>query len=148
MVSKENREVFADTTYWIALINPGDDFHETAVSIAPQIKGAIIVTSDWVLNEFLTFYNRWNELKEKALEIYDKIVGDPNVVVEPASKISFTDAVEKYRSEKTRSYSIVDCTSFNIMRARGIQDVLSADRHFEQEGFNNLLVISPGGRDV
>ena len=139
MGPKENREVFADTCYWIALINPGDDFHETAISIAPRIKGAIIVTSDWVLKELLTFFNRWNPLKEKALEIYDKIVEDPNVVVEPASKNSFTEGVEKYRSEKTRSYSIVDCTSFNIMRARGIQEALSTDNHFEQEGFTKLI---------
>jgi predicted nucleic acid-binding protein len=139
MESKANREVFADTCYRIALINPGDDFHEAAINIAPQIKGAIIVTSDWVLNEFLTFFNRFTPLKRKALEIYDKIVADPNVIVEPTSRKSFSEAVEKYRAEIKRSYSIVDCTSFNIIRARGIKDALSADRHFTQEGINALL---------
>jgi predicted nucleic acid-binding protein len=140
MASKKNREVFADTSYWIALVNPGDPFHGAAVGLAPRIKGAIIVTSDWVLNELLTFFtNKGEILKRKALEIYGEIMENPNIFVEPASRNSFVDAVNKYRSEPTRRYSIVDCTSFVIMRAHGIQDALSADTDFEREGFTKLI---------
>lgn len=140
MVSKKPKEIFADTSYWIAIINPDDDFHKAAMGLAPRIKGAIIVTSDWVLNELLTFFtNRGELLKQKALAVCDKILENPNVIVEPASRNSFTEAVNKYQTELSKRYSFVDCTSFNIMRARDIQETLSSDTHFEQEGFTKLI---------
>jgi hypothetical protein len=33
-------EVFADTFYWIALLNPNDHFHETAIHTA--VSGRIV----------------------------------------------------------------------------------------------------------
>jgi uncharacterized protein len=34
---------------------------------------------------------------------------------------------------------VTDCISFSLMRDHGITDALTADRHFEQAGFNPLL---------
>lgn len=33
----------------------------------------------------------------------------------------------------------------NVMDAEGIRDVLTSDRHFEQEGYNVLIRRSPSG---
>ena len=34
---------------------------------------------------------------------------------------------------------MTDCVSMSLMTERGIQDVFTADHHFEQSGFNILL---------
>jgi len=39
-----------------------------------------------------------------------------------------------------KSYSFVDCASMVICKERGIEEVLTADHDFEQEGFRILLV--------
>jgi predicted nucleic acid-binding protein len=39
-----------------------------------------------------------------------------------------------------KDYSLCDAVSFLLMRARGLTDALTTDKHFEQEGFRRLLV--------
>jgi predicted nucleic acid-binding protein len=41
------------------------------------------------------------------------------------------------RSDK--SYSLCDAVSFLLTRERGINEALTTDHHFEQEGFTRLL---------
>lgn len=41
--------VFADTAYWIALLNPRDNLHERAHSVSVMLQRSRIVTSEFVL---------------------------------------------------------------------------------------------------
>jgi predicted nucleic acid-binding protein len=36
-------------------------------------------------------------------------------------------------------WGLIDCVSFVVMKELGIIDALSADKHFEQAGFNILI---------
>ncbi len=38
-----------------------------------------------------------------------------------------------------KTWSLVDCASFVVMKNRGLTDALTTDRHFEQAGFVRLL---------
>ena len=49
------------------------------------------------------------------------------------------DGLEFYVARSDKSYSMVDCMSMQVMRNRDLNDVLTHDHHFEQEGFNTLL---------
>ena len=51
------RKVFADTGYWIALLNPGDDLHETVLTISQRLHPVHIVTSEMVLTEVLNYFS-------------------------------------------------------------------------------------------
>jgi hypothetical protein len=44
-----------------------------------------------------------------------------------------------YEEGKDKSWSLTDCISIFIMQERGIDDVLTSDRHFVQAGFHALL---------
>jgi len=44
-----------------------------------------------------------------------------------------------YESRSDKAYSLTDCMAMNVMRKRGIIDVLTHDTHFTQEGFHILL---------
>jgi len=46
--------VFADTAYWIAIVKPGDSLAEEAKDAKAEVEPAVIVTTDDVLDEFLT----------------------------------------------------------------------------------------------
>jgi predicted nucleic acid-binding protein len=44
------RRFFADTYYYLALVNPEDQAHKQAVALAERL-GARTITTDWVLTE-------------------------------------------------------------------------------------------------
>jgi predicted nucleic acid-binding protein len=51
----------------------------------------------------------------------------------------FARAFELYRSHLDKSWGLIDCVSFIVMRDFGLTEFLTADKHFEQAGFSALL---------
>lgn len=51
------RTVFADTGYWIALLNPQDDLHAIATHLSKPLDPDHIVTSEGVLTEVLNDFS-------------------------------------------------------------------------------------------
>ena len=52
------RTVFADTFYWIALLNPKDQAHARAVSVSKSLGTAGIMTSEEVLTAMASYHDR------------------------------------------------------------------------------------------
>jgi predicted nucleic acid-binding protein len=46
-----------------------------------------------------------------------------------------------YERRPDKQYSLIDCISMNVMRRKGISEILTRDRHFSQEGFVRLLTV-------
>jgi predicted nucleic acid-binding protein len=70
---------------------------------------------------------------------YAKILNDPDIEVVSQSRDSFLAGLALYERRPDKRYSLVDCISMNVMRQRDIQEILTSDRHFSQEGFVRLL---------
>lgn len=51
------RVVFADTGYWVALLNPRNDLHNKAINLSKALQPAHIVTSEMVLTEVLNDFS-------------------------------------------------------------------------------------------
>jgi predicted nucleic acid-binding protein len=47
--------------------------------------------------------------------------------------------LDRYERRPDKSYSLTDCISMVVMEEEGINEVLSNDHHFEQEGFTILF---------
>jgi predicted nucleic acid-binding protein len=54
---------------------------------------------------------------------------------EPFEKLGW----QLFRERRDKDWGMTDCISMSLMTARGIQDVFTADHHFEQAGFTILL---------
>lgn len=75
-------DVFADTFYWIALANADDSSHGAAVSFDASRGSRLVVTTDEVLTEFLTYFaGRGPLLRLKAAAIAHSVLEDPTVRV-------------------------------------------------------------------
>ena len=61
-------------------------------------------------------------------------------LVIPPSQQLFRQGVELYIARPDKDRSLTDCISFVTMRQHGLTDALTGDRHFEQAGFNTLLL--------
>jgi len=133
-------QVFADTGYWIALINPLDGLHDRAMSLSKTLGNSKIVTSEWVLTELLnSFATHGAFIREKAIKTAITLRSTKGVLVVPHSEATFEKAFDLFRQRLDKSWSLTDCASFLIMQQLGITEALSYDRHFEQANFKALL---------
>jgi uncharacterized protein len=132
--------LFADTFYWIALADSADSAHRRALELTSKLVEAPIVTTDEVLAEYLTFFATTHEqMRRKALANAQRILENPGVRVIPQSHDSFLSGMALYGARPDKGYSLVDCISMQTMRREGLTEVLTNDRHFEQEGFRALF---------
>jgi uncharacterized protein len=131
---------FADTFYWIALTDFKDRAHERALAIAAEGSTSLLVTTDEVLVEFLTFFGTAPEpMRRKAFANAQGILANPGVQVIPQSRASLLSGMALYGARPDKDYSLTDCISMQTMRREGLREVLTNDRHFEQEGFRALF---------
>jgi len=92
------------------------------------------------LAEYLTFFATAPEqMRRKAVMNARRILDDPGVRVVPQSRESFLSGMALYEARPDKGYSLVDCISMQTMRLQGLTEVLTNDRHFEQEGFRVLF---------
>jgi predicted nucleic acid-binding protein len=133
-------QAFADTSYWIALLNPRDELHRLAQSVSTTLAGARIVTSEWILAELLnSFADHGTRIRMIASSAVATLLQDPSIAVVPQSEFRFELAFQLYRERPDKNWSLTDCSSFLIMRHYGIEAALTYDRHFEQAGFKAIL---------
>ena len=90
--------------------------------------------------EYLTFFATAPEqMRRKALTNAQGILEDPGVRVVPQSPESFLSGMALYGERPDKGYSLTDCISMQTMRRQGLTEVLTNDRHFEEEGFLALF---------
>lgn len=133
------KPVFADTFYWIALLNPEDIAHNAVVAYSRGLDANLIITTDEVLTELLSAYAANPYLRRKAAQNVRNLLAHPHVRIVTQGRTGFLDGLELYQARPDKGYSLVDCISMQIMRREEITDALTGDRHFEQEGFRALF---------
>jgi predicted nucleic acid-binding protein len=133
-------EVFADTFYWIAIVDPRDQWRRATDLVASRLGEVRLVTTEEVLTDVLAFFaGRGPQFRESAATLARDLESDPSVDVIPQTHESFPAGLDLYQGRADKGYSLVDCISMATMSERGITDVLSGDQHFRQEGFVPLI---------
>lgn len=91
------KRIFADAFYWIALINPQDEWHDKVMAIASSLDQTRIVTTEEVLSELLTFYaNAGTRQRQRAVSLVKAIIDDPDIFVVEQSHQSFLQGMNLY----------------------------------------------------
>lgn len=129
--------VFADTWFFLAVLNPSDPQHERALA-ASRADRRHRVTTDWVLVEV------GDALCQQAnrsvfTRFYDWINQQPGITVIPATRQLLEDGVHLFRYRRDKDWSLTDCISFVVMEDEEIREALTGDHHFEQAGIKTLL---------
>lgn len=99
-----------------------------------------IVTTEEVLTEYLNYFADGDpHLRDKARLVAEAIIQSDSVRLLPQSRETFSAGFDLYRSRPDKGYSLTDCISMQTMRREKLTDVLTADKHFEQEGFKAVF---------
>ena len=132
--------VFVDSLYWIALINPKDQWHSVTVEAKKRYGSAKFVTTEAVLIEVLNYFSTYGaRFRFISSQVTRAILDDPDIEVLPIHSSLFLSGLNLDEQTLDKGYSMVDCISMMAMKNRDISEVLTHDKHFSQEGFNILL---------
>lgn len=136
------RLVFADSSYYIALLLRNDAHHDVARRAGATLDREFTrwFTSQAVVFEVLAFFSRSGPAsRARAAELVDRIRSSSAVEIVPTSGALFDAAISLYRNRLDKRYSLADCLAMVICRERRVTEILSTDRDFEAEGFTILL---------
>jgi predicted nucleic acid-binding protein len=134
------KTVFADTGYWIAMVNPKDELHQKARTITRYLMPLRIVTSEMVFTEVLNAFSaEGTRFRRASVMLIEQSRSNPNIEIVPQTTELFASALELYDRRLDKGWSHTDCASFQIMQQQNIVEALAYDKHFEQAGFVALL---------
>jgi predicted nucleic acid-binding protein len=131
------KAAFADTFYFLALLNERDAAHQRAV-FASRTPGLILVTTEFVLLELADAMCKPGQ-RQEALALWDVVRTDPAFRVIPGTTELIERGRDLYRGRSDKEWLLTDCISFVVMRDEHLTDALTGDHHFEQAGFRPLL---------
>ena len=134
--------LFADSSYWIALIDSRDQLHSRARAASARLNDSGIVTTQMALVETLASQaGSGAGARLAATRLVERLVQSSRVEIIPQTDAQFQAAYEheRYAARPDQRWSLTDCASFIVMEERGISEALAYDRDFEQAGFVALL---------
>lgn len=129
--------VFADSYYYLALLNPKDAGFERARTISRAHPGKV-VTTQWVLLEVADAFCRPVD-RPKFEQLLAILTSDESATVVPADAATFDRGIKLYCSRRDKDWPLTDCLSFVVMQDLCLTEALTEDAHFEQAGFVALL---------
>ena len=132
-----NNELFLDTSGLFSLFDEGDARHWEASEIFAQVRP--LCTTNYVLAEFVPLTQVRGLHREKSLRFLRELVSLPRLEVVWVDELLHRQAVELLQARRDKTYSLCDAVSFVLMRERGLNEALTTDKHFAQEGFIRLL---------
>lgn len=134
------RTVFADTFYWVSLLDPRDKWHERSTQVSRSLGAVRLVTTEAVLIEFVNFFSEYGaHMRRHVVELVHAILANPGIEVVPQERHSILAGMALFAGRPDKGYSLTDCISMQVMRELGVFEILTHDHHFEQEGFVALL---------
>lgn len=124
--------IFVDTSFWAALGNANDRWHDTARELWTA-KPRVVLTSNHVLGETWTLLNR--RCGRRAAAAAASIRHSPSVRVEHVTAELEEEAWQWLARRDEREYSFVDATSFALMSRRKVVNAYAFDDDFNAAGF-------------
>lgn len=131
------RVVFADTFYFIALLDSRDAAHAKAVHFSRR-PGWRFVTTEYVMVELADAFHK-PPLRAEFLTLWELLQREPVFRIIPAQSSLWLRGIQRYKKRVDKEWQLTDCLSFVVMGDEGITEALTGDRHFEQAGFRALL---------
>ncbi len=98
-----------------------------------------LLTHSYVLAEFIALCQARGLNRAATLAFVADLIGNEDVEVVWVDELLNHAALSFLKSRLDKTYSLCDAVSLVLMRTRGVNEALTTDRHFEQEGFLRLL---------
>jgi predicted nucleic acid-binding protein len=124
----------------IALGNQRDDLHEQATKIQKQLAKLPVqfVTTNLVISEYCNAFSSI-KLRHIAISTVESIFISKRWQYIHIDENIMQQSYVLYKQMIDKSWGLVDCSSIVLAKQMQIQEIFTADHHFEQAGFTILL---------
>ncbi len=130
--------VFVDTSAFYAVLDRNDSNHPAAREAWLSLidKAATLLTNNYVLVETAALLQ--HRLGVAAVRaFYEDVV--PLLAIDWVTEERHRAATEAVLAAGRKKLGLVDCTSFQSMRANGVRRAFCFDSHFAEQGFTVRL---------
>ena len=126
--------LFVDTSALIAVLDADDEFHTPAKTYWTEANcvETIWTTSNYLVLEAFAVIQRRLGMQAVTVFLHDVL---PVINVEWLDVAIHNVGVTALTTAQRRDLSLVDCTSFALMRHLGIRQAFTFNRHFAEQGF-------------
>ncbi len=131
-----HKNIFVDTSAWVALADRDDAHQKKAASIYPTLLKThkYMITSNLIIAE--TYVLIMKELGHKAaLGFLEKVKASPRIFKVYANEEIERDVEEILARYIDQDFSYTDAVSFVIMKRHKIREAFCFDKHFLTAGF-------------
>lgn len=126
-----------DTSGNLSLIFEAEAQHEVAVLLFKQKVRRL--THSFVIAELFALAQARQYPRTPVVEFVNDLLTHPTIAVVWVDEALTREAISLLQARPDKSYSLCDAVSFVLMRQHGMNEALTTDHHFEQEGFRRLL---------
>jgi uncharacterized protein len=126
-----------DTSGLLCLHHGAEPFHSKAT--ASYRAARVRITHGYVLAEFVALAQARRIPRPAALTFVTDLLGTPDIETVWIDEGLNREALSLLLARQDKRYSLCDAVSFVLMRRRGLEEALTTDVHFEQEGFRRVL---------
>jgi predicted nucleic acid-binding protein len=126
--------IFIDTSAFLAVLNANDRFHATARQKWDEIlsSDATLFSCNYVLLETTALLQ--HRFGIEAVRLFE------NDILPIIETLWIDETIHKQGMSallvaNRRELSLVDCTSFDVMRQSGLDTAFTFDPHFREQGF-------------
>lgn len=134
--------IFVDTSGWANFFLRTEPFHQRSVDLLNEARKnrRPVVTTNYVITEVIALLTSpFRIARAEQIGILDALRAAAWIEVVYIDPERDQASVAFLKAHPDKTWSLVDCSSFVVMRERGLTSALTNDRHFEQAGFVRLL---------
>jgi predicted nucleic acid-binding protein len=126
--------IFVDTAAFLAVLNANDQFHRSASQIWDEIlsSDSPLFSSNYVILETTALLQ--HRFGIEALRLFESDIL-PVIEIAWVDEAIHIQGMSALLAANRRSLSLVDCTSFEIMRQIGLDEVFTFDPQYREQGF-------------
>ena len=135
-------ELLVDTSGWANLIDISQPYHDLAVQIYHDRRSQKykIITTNYIICELVALLSSPLRIpKNKAIAFIQSLKKSPYLQIIHINEMIDSQAWDLLTQREDKNWSLVDCSSFIIMKKHRINEALTNDHHFEQAGLIKLL---------
>jgi len=131
--------LFVDSSAWIALASVNDQYHTQARAffLKELQSSRRLLTTNFVLNETLTLlrYRFGLPIAEKFWATIQQAHSSGQLELYYIQEDIWEESLNIFFRYRDQDFSITDCTSFALLKRRGIEAVFAFDHHFLVMGY-------------
>lgn len=131
-------DLFIDTSGWAYYLDRQASLNSVVVTLVKRavIQRRRLVTTNYIITELVVLLSsRYHQPRQQVIKAINAVKMDASVEVVHIERAIDDEAWALLEARLDKEWSLVDASSFIVMRHFGIVEALTTDHHFTQAGF-------------